>query len=125
MCEAYPHHAQKSEDRLRPYPWQGHLRGGCDFNEYPQGGLEPLIKLLKSAIANAENNFEMDVDRLYVSEVFVSPGPTMKRIQARARGSADRLLKRSSHITLALKRENKQEVVQWGRKLILMVFASA
>ena len=64
---------------------------------------EPLIKLLKSAIANAENHFEMDVDRLYVSEVFVSPGPTMKRIQARARGSADRLLKRSSHITLALK----------------------
>ena len=64
---------------------------------------EPLIKLLKSAIANAENNFEMDVDRLYVSEVFCSPGPTMKRIQARARGSADRLLKRSSHITLALK----------------------
>ena len=69
----------------------------------PKAGCELMIKVLKSAMANAENNFEMDVDRLYVSEVFVSPGPTMKRIQARARGSADRLLKRSSHITLALK----------------------
>ncbi|MBE6935155.1 MAG: 50S ribosomal protein L22 [Ruminococcaceae bacterium] len=69
----------------------------------PKAASEPLIKLLKSAIANAENNFEMDVDRLYVSEVFVTPGPTLKRITPRARGSADRLLKRTSHITLALK----------------------
>lgn len=64
---------------------------------------EPLIKLLKSAVANAENNFNMDVDRLYVAEVFVTPGPTMKRISVRARGSADRLLKRSSHIAITLK----------------------
>lgn len=69
----------------------------------PKAASEPLIKLLKSAIANAENNFEMDLNRLYVSEVFVTPGPTLKRIQPRARGSADRLLKRTSHITLALK----------------------
>jgi large subunit ribosomal protein L22 len=64
---------------------------------------EPLLKLLKSAIANAENNFEMDVDSLYVSEVFCGPGPTLKRMMPRARGSADRLLKRTSHITLAVK----------------------
>ncbi len=63
---------------------------------------EPLIKLLKSAIANAQNNFEMDVDKLYVSQVFVGPGSTMKRMMPRARGSADRILKRTSNITLAL-----------------------
>ena len=63
---------------------------------------EPLIKLLKSAIANAQNNHEMDVDKLFVSEVLVGPGPTMKRLMPRARGSADRILKRTSNITLAL-----------------------
>ena len=63
---------------------------------------EPLIKLLKSAIANAQNNFEMDVDKLFVSEVVVGRGPTMKRLMPRARGSADRILKRTSNITLAL-----------------------
>ncbi len=63
---------------------------------------EPLIKLLKSAIANAQNNFEMDVDKLFVSEVLVGPGPTMKRLMPRARGSADRILKRTSNISLAL-----------------------
>ncbi len=63
---------------------------------------EPLIKLLKSAIANAQNNHEMDVDKLYVSQIFVGPGPTMKRLMPRARGSADRILKRTSNITLAL-----------------------
>ena len=73
------------------------------LNNKPRAASELLIKLLKSAIANAENNFEMDLNRLYVSEVFVTPGPTLKRIQPRARGSADRLLKRTSHITLALK----------------------
>ena len=60
---------------------------------------EPLIKLLKSAIANAQNNFEMDVDKLFVSEVIVGPGPTMKRLMPRARGSADRILKRTSNIS--------------------------
>ena len=63
---------------------------------------EPLIKLLKRAIANAQNNFEMDVDKLFVSEVLVGPGPTMKRLMPRARGSADRILKRTSNISLAL-----------------------
>ena len=68
----------------------------------PKAASELLLKLLKSALANAENNFEMDVNKLYVADVFVSPGPTLKRIQARARGSASRILKRTSHITLAV-----------------------
>ena len=69
----------------------------------PKSASEYLIKLLKSAIANAEHNFNMDVSRLYVSECFVCPGPTLKRIMPRAKGSADRILKRTSHITMAVK----------------------
>jgi len=64
---------------------------------------EPVMKLLKSVIANAENNFNMNVDNLYVSEVFACPGPTQKRIMPRAQGRAFRILKRSSHITIAVK----------------------
>lgn len=64
---------------------------------------EYLIKLLKSAVANAENNFAMDKSKLYVSECFVCPGPTLKRGQARARGGFDRLLKRTSHMTIVVK----------------------
>lgn len=69
----------------------------------PKSASEYLIKLLKSAIANAENNFGMDASKLYVSECFVCPGPTLKRLLPRAKGSADRLLKRSSHVTIAVK----------------------
>ena len=69
----------------------------------PKSASEYLIKLLKSAIANAENNFHMDVTRLYVSECVVCPGPTLKRIMPRAKGSADRILKRTSHVTLVVK----------------------
>ena len=69
----------------------------------PRAASELLIKLLKSAIANAENNFQMDASKLYVSECFVCPGPTLKRIMPRAKGSADRILKRTSHVTMAVK----------------------
>ena len=64
---------------------------------------ELLIKLLGSAIANAVNNFQMDETKLYVSECFVCPGPTLKRIMPRAKGSADRILKRTSHVTIVVK----------------------
>ena len=69
----------------------------------PKSASEYLIKLLKSAVANAENNFGMDASKLYVSECFVCPDPTLKRLLPRAKGSADRLLKRSSHVTIAVK----------------------
>jgi len=63
----------------------------------------PLKKLLKSAIANAENRDEkIDVDLLYVSEVFVDGGPTLKRIRPQPMGRAFRVLKRQSHVTLKL-----------------------
>ena len=64
---------------------------------------EYLIKLLGSAIANAENNFSLDGDKLYVSECYVCPGPTLKRMMPRAKGSANRILKRTSHVTLVVK----------------------
>ena len=64
---------------------------------------ESLEKLLASAVANAEHNFHMDPSKLYVSECFVCPGPTLKRIMPRAKGSADRILKRTSHVTMVVK----------------------
>lgn len=63
----------------------------------------PLIqKTLKSAIANAVNNFELDEDNLYVSKILIDGGPIIKRIKPRAKGRADRRLKRTSHITVAV-----------------------
>ena len=64
---------------------------------------EYLVKLLGSAVANATNNFEMDETKLYVAECYVCPGPTLKRIMPRAKGSADRILKRTSHVTMTVK----------------------
>ena len=69
----------------------------------PKAACEPLVKLLASAIANAENNHNMNRDELYVAECFVTPGPTLKRIRPRAQGRAFKVLKRTSHITLVLK----------------------
>lgn len=69
----------------------------------PKAACEPLEKLLKSAIANAENNFNMDKNNLYVSECYVTPGPTMKRIRPRAQGRAFQILKRTSHVFVTVK----------------------
>ncbi len=72
----------------------------------PKSASEYLIKLLNSAVANAENNHSMDASKLYVSECFVCPGPTLKRIMPRGKGSADRILKRTSHVTIAVAEKN-------------------
>ena len=66
----------------------------------PQAASEPVGKVLASAIANATNNYAMDLRGLVVSEAFVDEGPTMKRIRPRAQGRAYRIRKRSSHITV-------------------------
>jgi large subunit ribosomal protein L22 len=68
----------------------------------PRGASPYLIKLLGSAIANAEQNFHMDTSKLYVSECFVCAGPTLKRLNYRAKGSADRINKRTCHVTIAV-----------------------
>ena len=69
----------------------------------PKAACEPLLKLLKSAMANAENNHDMDVSRLYVAACSVSQGPTLKRIRPKDHGRAFRINKKTSHITLVLK----------------------
>lgn len=69
----------------------------------PKSASELLFKLVNSAAANAENNMNMDKSNLYVAECFVTPGPTLKRIQPKDHGKAFRILKRTSHITVVLK----------------------
>ena len=68
----------------------------------PKAASEPMVKLLKSAVANAENNHEMNPEKLFVKSVFVCPGPIMKRVRPRAQGRAFRINKRTSHITMVL-----------------------
>ncbi|MBS4025100.1 MAG: 50S ribosomal protein L22 [Clostridia bacterium] len=68
----------------------------------PTGGAKPMEKVLKSAIANAEHNLELSADELIVSKAFVDEGPTLKRFKPRAMGRADKIRKRTSHITVAV-----------------------
>ena len=69
----------------------------------PKAASEILEKLLKSAIANAENNHGMNRGSLIVSEIYANQGPTLKRIRPAAKGSAVRIRKRTSHITIVVK----------------------
>lgn len=68
----------------------------------PRSGAFLVEKVLKSAIANAENNFDLDVEDLYVSEAYANEGPTLKRFRPRAKGSASPINKRTSHITVVV-----------------------
>ena len=83
---------------------------GKDINEAlaivkytPKASSEVLEKLLKSAIANAENNHHMAHEKLYVADIYANQGPTLKRIRPAAKGSAVRIRKRTSHVTIILK----------------------
>lgn len=67
-----------------------------------KGSTEDVTKVLKSAVANAEHNYDMRVEDLIVSKIYVDEGPTMKRLKPRARGRADRIRKRTSHITVVV-----------------------
>ena len=66
----------------------------------------PMLKLLNSAVANAKHNFELEESNLYISELFVCEGPTLKRIMPRAMGRAFHIRKRTSHITLVLEEKS-------------------
>ena len=68
----------------------------------PKSASEPVMKLLKSAAANAENNHGMDPEKLYVSACYANAGPILKRIMPRAQGRAYRINKRTSHITIVV-----------------------
>jgi large subunit ribosomal protein L22 len=75
-----------------------------------------LKKVLDSAIANAENNNGADVDELKVQEIFIDEGPVMKRIMPRAKGSADRIKKRTSHVTVRVSDEQPAKKVRRAAK---------
>jgi len=68
----------------------------------PKAASELLLKVLNSAVANAENNHDMDPDNLIVSETYACPGPILKRIRPVSRGRAHRINKRTSHITVVV-----------------------
>ena len=68
----------------------------------PKKGAAIIKKVLNSAIANAEHNEGADIDELSVTKIYIDQGPTMKRIMPRAKGRADRIIKRTSHITLVV-----------------------
>ena len=73
------------------------------LSQTSKAACEPMAKLLKSAVANAEHNHGMNADNLYVSTVTANPGPTLKRVMPRAQGRAYRINKKTSHITMVLK----------------------
>ncbi|HEV2778377.1 MAG TPA: 50S ribosomal protein L22 [Actinophytocola sp.] len=66
----------------------------------PQAASEPVAKVLASAMANAENNLDLDPETLWISKAYVDEGPTLKRFRPRAQGRAYRIRKRTSHITI-------------------------
>jgi len=68
----------------------------------PKAASPVVEKILKSAVANAEHNYNMDVEKLYVKEVYVGEGPTLKRFRPRAQGRATQILKRTSHTTVVV-----------------------
>ena len=68
----------------------------------PKAGADVVEKVLRSAVANAENNFDMDADKLFVKTAYADQGPTLKRIRPRAKGAASRINKRMSHITVVV-----------------------
>jgi large subunit ribosomal protein L22 len=77
---------------------------------FPKRAAQPLLKLLNSAVANAENNFKLEKDNLYIRSVIVNQGPALKRFQPRAFGRAAQIMKRSSHVTITLTERNATKV---------------
>jgi large subunit ribosomal protein L22 len=94
-----PMKARRVVDLIRGLP-TGEAQAVLQFA--PQAASEPVLKVLNSAIANAENNHNMDARELVIAEAYVDEGPTMKRIRPRAQGRAYRIRKRSSHITIVV-----------------------
>lgn len=87
----------------------------------PKRAAKPILKLLKSAIANATNNFNLNPDNLFISQIKVDQGPTLIRYIPRARGVANEIRKRSSHITIILKektgkKETEKPVAKKGEE---------
>ena len=77
---------------------------------------KPVGKLLSSAIANAEHNFDLDRNNLYISEITVDQGPTLKRWRPRARGATNQIQKKTSHVTIVLEELEPGKEIKTGKK---------
>lgn len=73
-----------------------------------RGAAQPIVKALRSAVANAEHNHALDADELIVAEAYADEGPTLRRFRPRARGRATRIEKRTSHITIVVSDMNEE-----------------
>ena len=106
-AKAIAKYVRMSPSKLKPIT---DLVRGKDLNEAlnilkftPGKGSEIVEKVVQSAAANAENNFDLDPEKLYVAEIYANQGPTMKRWRAGAQGRASMILKRSSHVGVTLR----------------------
>ena len=81
----------------------------------PQAAARPVLKVLQSAVANAENNLELDTETLRVVTAYVDEGPTLRRFRPRAQGSAGQIRKRSCHITIIVQPDDSIADGQRGR----------
>ena len=115
-AKAIAKYVRMSPSKLKPVT---DLVRGKDLNEAltilkftPGKGAELVEKVVQSAAANAENNFDMNRDELYVAEVYANQGPTMKRFRAGAQGRASMILKRPSHIGVTLKEREAVKTVE-------------
>ena len=115
-AKAIAKYVRMSPSKLKPVT---DLVRGKDLNEAltilkftPGKGAELVEKVVQSAAANAENNFDMNRDELYVAEVYANQGPTMKRFRAGAQGRASMILKRASHIGVTLKEREAVKTVE-------------
>lgn len=120
-AKAIAKYVRMSPSKLKPVT---DLVRGKDLNEaltilkFTPGRCAELVeKVVQSAAANAENNFDMNPDELYVAEVYANQGPTMKRFRAGAQGRASMILKRTSHIGVTLKEKAAKtvETVEGGQ----------
>ncbi|MDR2896258.1 MAG: 50S ribosomal protein L22 [Propionibacteriaceae bacterium] len=84
----------------------------------PQAAAEPVYKVIASAVANAETNENLKSDQLFVSQIFVDEGVTMRRIRPRAKGSASRILKRASHITAVVEPEANRGPIPPSKQVV-------
>jgi len=82
----------------------------------PKAASPVVEKLLNSAVANAEHNYSMDPNKLFISEAYVNPGPILKRFLPRSHGRASRINKRTSHITLVVSEKVESGKAESGKK---------
>lgn len=97
-----PNKVRRVLDLVRGLPVED-ARTMLQFTDRRAAG--PVLKVLDSAVANAEHNFALDAEELFVTEAFADEGPTLKRFIPRARGRATRINKRTSHITIVVENE--------------------